>query len=407
MRLAFLTHEPFHPPTGGGSAEARYLVEELRRRGHRMHVIAPDGPDRRDVERELGILWHPFLAWEMGRYTRLRTLKYLLYPHALTRLVQAVAARAPAFDGIVAQHTIAAVAAGRLKRKLGVPVVFNFLDFLTGFMESWPRWLMPRSLLRRLNQFETKLPTRAAADGVLTVSDVLANRLQAAGYPGERLRPIYYGYDAGRFSFDADAMHARFQGPPVVVMHGSFDHHHLGPIAEEAFARVHAARPDVRFRLIGRMTRALAGFLATARRRGFAGSVEHTDFLPYDQVAKALKHCRVGLVPYQGTSGTHCAFVAKAVECLGLGLPVVSTSLEAIQLYFRDEPLIRFADFDGGAFAKAVLAWLEEPADAVAPLAEAAAARVARELDWWAVTARAGDFIERTLASERRGGGGG
>ena len=404
MRLAFLTHEPFHPPTGGGSAEARYLVEELRRRGHRVHVFAPDGPDRRAVERELGIAWHPFLAWKMGRYTRLRTLKYLLYPRALARLVQAVAARAPAFDGIIAQHTIAAVAAGRLKRRLGLPVVFNFLDFLTGFMESWPRWSMPGPVLRRLKHFETTLPVRASADGVLTVSESLADRLATAGYARERLCPIGYGYDAAGFRFDEASLAARFDGPPVVVMHGSFDRHHLGAIAEDAFARVHAARPDVRFRLVGRKTAALASFLAAARRRGFARAVEHVAFLPYDRVAGELERCRVGLVPYQGTSGTHCAFVAKAVEYLGLGLPVVSTSLEAIQLYFRDEPLIRFAGFDGAVFAKAVLEWIEEPPETIAPLARSAAIRVARELDWRVVTGRAVEFIERTLASGPQGG---
>ena len=32
LRIAFLTHEPFYPPSGGGSAEAVYLVEEMARR---------------------------------------------------------------------------------------------------------------------------------------------------------------------------------------------------------------------------------------------------------------------------------------------------------------------------------------------------------------------------------------
>ena len=45
MRLAFLTHEPFHPPSGGGSAEAVYLVEEFVRRGHEVHLFGPEFPD--------------------------------------------------------------------------------------------------------------------------------------------------------------------------------------------------------------------------------------------------------------------------------------------------------------------------------------------------------------------------
>mgnify|MGYP003737019891 CR=1 FL=1 len=46
MRLALLTHEPFYPPSGGGSAEANYLVSELTRRGHEVHLFCPDFPDR-------------------------------------------------------------------------------------------------------------------------------------------------------------------------------------------------------------------------------------------------------------------------------------------------------------------------------------------------------------------------
>jgi hypothetical protein len=43
MRLAFLTHEPYFPPSGGGSAEAIYLIRELVRRGHEVHLFARRG----------------------------------------------------------------------------------------------------------------------------------------------------------------------------------------------------------------------------------------------------------------------------------------------------------------------------------------------------------------------------
>ena len=144
MRVAFLTHEPFHPPSGGGSAEAPYLVAELARRGHAVHVFCPDFPDADGVAARFGVAVHPFTRWPMGRYARWRNLKYLRYPGALAHWVRAelaVRRRAdPAFrfDLLLAQHTISAVAAVRLRRELGVPAVLNYLDFLTGFMETWP-----------------------------------------------------------------------------------------------------------------------------------------------------------------------------------------------------------------------------------------------------------------------------
>ena len=83
MRLALLTHEPFYPPSGGGSAEANYLVSELIRRSHEVHLFCPDFPARDAVADRFGIIVHPFTSWEMSRHTRLRSIKYLAYPGTL------------------------------------------------------------------------------------------------------------------------------------------------------------------------------------------------------------------------------------------------------------------------------------------------------------------------------------
>src|SRR5947208_3590207 len=51
MRVAFLTHEPFYPPSGGGSAEAVYLVQELIQRGHEVHLFCPAFPDPDKIQK--------------------------------------------------------------------------------------------------------------------------------------------------------------------------------------------------------------------------------------------------------------------------------------------------------------------------------------------------------------------
>lgn len=402
MRVALLTHEPFHPPSGGGSAEAVYLVRELVRRGHTVTVFSPGRDLPGDLARSGRVTPVAFTTWRMGRRTRLRTLKYLLYPGALERQVRRSAAR-ERFDVLVAQHAIACVAAGRLRRPLRVPVVMNFLDHLTGFMETWPAWLMPRPALALLKRYELALPRRFAADAVLTVSEPLAERFAAAGYPRDRLRPIFYGYDAALFRFDPARLAARRQPPPEVVMHGSFDHHHLGPIALDTIARVHAERPEVVFEFIGPDTPAWRRFARRAAARGLAGALRHSGFVPYEEVARRLEGASVGLVPYEESAGTHCAFVAKVVEYLALGLPVASTALAGIRRYFADEPLARFAAFDGARLGEAVLGWLAEPAATREALAAPAARRVRAQLDWPVICRRAADAIE--LAQQRAAAG--
>jgi glycosyltransferase involved in cell wall biosynthesis len=393
VRLAFLTHEPFFPPSGGGSAEAVYLVQELTRRGYEVHVFGPPVAEPERVRQEFQVQLHPFTRWRMGRNTSFRSIKYLLYPRCLQRLVES-ASQAVKFDLVLSQHAISAVAAGRLKRSLGVPVVMNFLDYLTGFMETWPGWLMPAPALAVLKRYELSLPRRFDADAVLTVSDTLADYLVQAGCRGDRILPIYYGYDAELFPLDEAALAARTDGPPTVVMHGSLDHHHLQQIALAAIAGVHAQRPEARFKFVGPPTRALIQWLRRAKQRVPAAVIECTGFVPYAEVARHLATASVGIIPYEASSGTHCAFVAKLVEYLALGLPVVSTPLEGVRRYFQNEPLVRFAGFDGASFSARVVSWLREPLEQRRTLGRAASERVRAALDWRVICRRAVNFVE-------------
>ena len=262
FRIAFLTHEPFYPPSGGGSAEAVYLVQEMVRRGHEVHVFGPQIPDAEQVQKKFGARLHPFTRWQMDRYAKFRNFKYLAYPFFLERLV-AAAARETKFDLLFSQHAISAVAAGKLKRKLGVPVVMNFPDLLTGFMETWPGYVAPKPLVRALMRYEISLPVRYDVDGVCAISDEFAERLAARGYPREKICPIYFGYDAQAFPLrEQPPSPGR---PPVVVMHGSFDAHHLGQIAFDAVKLVAAKKPETIFRFVGQRTAGLEKFLQRAR----------------------------------------------------------------------------------------------------------------------------------------------
>ena len=387
-----MTHEPFYPPSGGGSAEAVYLVREMTRRGHEVHVFSPQIDQAEAVQTQFGIHLHLFTKWPMGRYARLRNFKYLAYPFFLERMVTAAAARGETFDLLFSQHAISAVAAGKLKRTLGVAVVMNFPDLLTGFMETWPAYVAPKPVVQALMRYEISLPKRYDVDGVCAISDEFTERLAAQGYPRERICPIYYGYDAEAFPLRATLPAA--DRPPVVVMHGSFDAHHLGRIAYEAVQRVAAKRPATIFRFVGKRTPGLEHFLQRAQAiPGF--KFEATGFVAYAEVAKQLAGANVGIVPYEESAGTHCAFVAKIVEYVASGLPTVCTPLKSVRSYFKNDPLVKFAEFNGADFGEKILAWLEEPVSRWQPQAAGSAARVKAELDWQPLCRKAVDFAEK------------
>lgn len=390
-RIAFLTHEPFYPPSGGGSAEAVYLVEEMARRGWEIHLFCPKIPDAEMVEKKFRVHLHPFSKWPMGRYAKLRNVKYLVYPFFLERMVIA-AARETKFDLIFSQHAISAVAAGKLKARLQIPVVMNFPDLLTGFMETWPRYIAPRKIVGALKRYELLLPAKYDADAVLTVSDTLADYFAQTEFPRERLCPIYYGYDALYFPFRTQPSP---ELPSVIVMHGSFDAHHLGDIAFNAMRLVTEQRRGTIFRFIGKRTASLENFLARAQRKIPEFKFEATGFVPYAEVAKHFADATIGIVPYEESTGTHCAFVAKLVEYVASGMPAVSTPLKSVQTYFKDDPMVKFSKFDGGDFGAKILAAIEESPRAWQLMAAKSAARVATELDWQPLCRRAIDFTEK------------
>ncbi len=393
LRIAFLTHEPFFPPSGGGSAEAVYLVEELARRGHEVHVFCPQIADAQNVGKRFGIHLHQFNKWPMGRYARLRNVKYLLYPYFLERMV-ADAARNLKFDLLLSQHAISAVAAGKLKPQLKIPVVMNFPDLLTGFMETWPAWLAPRPLITALERFEISMPARYGVDGVLAISDTLVDLFIERGFPREKILPIYYGYDAAKFPFQARALDKT--RPPVIVMHGSFDAHHLGNIALGAIRFVTQKRKDAVFRFVGRQTSSLQNFLRRAQNEIPGFKFETTGFVSYDEVSKHLADATVGMVPYEESAGTHCAFVAKVVEYVASGLPAVCTPLKSIRRFFHDDPIIRFSEFDGEDFGRKIISWLDDMPSDWQSAARKSAARVEAELDWRPLCRKAAAFVEQT-----------
>ncbi|HSY74640.1 MAG TPA: glycosyltransferase, partial [Dongiaceae bacterium] len=128
---------------------------------------------------------------------------------------------------------------------------------------------------------------------------------------------------------------------------------------------------------------------------------ESTGFVSYAEVANHLAGASVGIVPYEESAGTHCAFVAKVVEYVASGLPSVCTPLNSIQGYFKDDPMVRFSQFDGEDFGKKIIGWLDESPNVWQLDAVKSAERVKTELDWQPLCRKAVDFVEKTYASSR------
>ena len=396
MNIGILTHEPFYPPSGGGSSQAIYLVDEMVRRGHSVHVFAPQTGKVEELEAKFRIKIHPFTTWQMGRNTSLRNLKYLAYPFFLNRLVKKIASNVK-FDVLLAQHAISCAAAGGLRQPLDCAVAMNYLDYLTGYFDSWPKYLAPPALVAQLKKFELSLPIKYSADGIFTISDELADRFREAGYPENRTLPVYYGYDGALFQ-------PTFQTSPtpLVVMHGSLDHHHINEFGARALVQVFQKRTDTKFRFVGKRTDALRRTLEMLKGRIPDAAIECTDFVPYAEVANKIHNATVGIVPYATSTGAHSTMVAKTVEYAAMGVPMVCTPLRGTMRYWGQNPIIRFSEMNPESFAQKVLTWFDESPENRHAWGEAASAKVRAELDWQPFSARVVQRLEE-IHRERRG----
>src|SRR5207245_4392048 len=149
-------------------------------------------------------------------------------------------------------------------------------------------------------------------------------------------------------------------------------------------------------------TPALTKFCQRMRSAVPRAQLECAGFVPYSEIARHLANATVGIVPYEESTGTHCAFVAKIVEYLGAGLPVVSTPLNSARRYFGNEPAVRFSEFNGETFGQQILAWLDEPPERRRGLGRAESQRVKVAVDLSALSHEVIDFVEQIQEQERR-----
>lgn len=402
MRIAFLSHEPLYPPTGGGSSEAGFLIQELVSRGHMVTCVGPVHSDCSEVELEarFGIQFIPFRVYPMGRYTALRTVKYLFYPIFLKYVFEKHRLQ-DKVDVIFTQHALSSVAGGWLSAQHHIPVVMNFLDFLTGFMESWPFWKMPPFLLAFIKKYETSLPEKYDAKHVFCVSNALKEKYLSQGLSPAKVDAFYFGFEASRFPFRTKKVDESDKAHFILIMHGSMDDHHIGDILLKSLRCLDAqllSNQSVELRFVGKKTMPLRQFASKVESELVKISVKLRGFIPYSEISEELFKADIGIVPYESNAGAHCAFVAKAVEYAAVGIPVVCTKLAGTYDFFKESPTFTFTEFSGESFANGILKTIQNPVPQ-SQLRETSD-RVHRELSWRNLVRNAVDKLEARFTTE-------
>ena len=252
---------------------------------------------------------------------------------------------------------------------------------------AWRRALL-RSQWRRMLRFEGRALARF--DGVLAVSE--ADRETFARLYGKRLRApvtvIPTGVDATFFSAAAGLPH----DPHHLAFTGSMDwlpnEDAVLYFCREVLPLIRRAEPRVTLSVIGRNPTA-----AVRRLADQVPGVEITGRV--DDIRPHVARASLSIVPLRIGGGTRL----KIYEAMAMGRPVVSTTVGAEGL-----PLAAGRDLaiavDPGAFARAVLALLDDPGGRQR-MADAARRLVTERYDWSAVAGTLEDAIHAAITSGR------
>jgi glycosyltransferase involved in cell wall biosynthesis len=217
----------------------------------------------------------------------------------------------------------------------------------------------------------------AAADEILVVSSPLRSYfMERYGLAADGITVVPNGADTGRFRPDVEPAVPRPAGEaPVVGFVGSFQEFHGIDLLSRVITSLAAARPQVRFLLVGDGRGADAVRAATAP---LGPRVVFTGRVPYERVPGLVTSFDIGLLP---DTGFHCCPL-KVVEWMAAARAVVAPAYPCVTDLVSDgvDGLL-FRPRDADALV-AVLTRLVDAAELRARLGAAARARVERSLTW-------------------------
>jgi len=336
-----------------------------------------------------------------GPLARLPVLNQLAVIHGLARRLEEVARQVR--PDVLHAHSPAlnAIAALRVGRRLGIPVVYEVRAFWEDAAVDHGTSRAGGLRYRLTRALETYALKRA--DAVTTICEGLRADIAARGVPLAKMTVIPNAVNIDDFSLgqQADPALARqlgLEGKTLLGFIGSFYAYEGLPVLVRALPQLLAGNPDVRLLLVGggpqeRALHALAAELGVSDKVVFAGRV------PHEQVQRYYNLIDVLVYPRLKMRLTDLVTPLKPLEAMAQGRLVVASDVGGHRELISDgQTGVLFAAGSPEALAQKVLALLAEPARW--PQLRAAGRHfVETERNWAASVARYQQIYPRLVAA--------
>ncbi len=262
-----------------------------------------------------------------------------------------------AFD-LVHSHEEAGVLGAWLRRRSGLPHLYDMHSSLPQQFENFGRWNLP-GIARAFGAVERF--TLGGSDGVIAVCPELAEHVAASGYQGPvAMIENTMDFDVPPTS-EAEGAELRARlgvgDARLVVYTGTLEPYQGLDLLVGAAGAVARELADARFVIVGGRPEQVDALHGTARRAGiadrfvFVGSVAPTEVFRYLAIADALVTCR--------TRGTNTPL--KVYQYLRSGRPIVATDVRS-HTQVLDARTAELVAVDAAAIAAGIRRVLSDPA---------------------------------------------
>jgi glycosyltransferase involved in cell wall biosynthesis len=367
-------------PKGTLSARMLPLAQALARRGHCVSIIAPPVQNPQDAGRRDVYDGVPVT------HTRLPTLPG---PAGVAQQVQSLLrtalAEQPEVLHLFKPKGYSGLAALLLRVvRPNLPLVVDTDDW-----EGWGGWNdllpYPRPAKTLFAWQERDLPRRAAA--VTVASRTLQAQVWGFGVPPERVFYIPNGVEG--LAIGDWRLGARHSQPPIphppsptMLLYTRFWEFDLRDLMA-ALVVIVAGCPAARLLVVGRGERGEEReLLRLAARAGLAAAIDYRGWAEPAQIPALLAGADLALVPMTDTLINRARSLAKLLELMAAGLPIVAGRVGQVAEYIEDgRSGLLVAPGGPAALARATLALLSDSA-LRERLSQGARARVAAHYTW-------------------------
>jgi glycosyltransferase involved in cell wall biosynthesis len=321
-RLLYLRSQLWLGLEGGGSvAHTAGVIGGLQQVGVDVHVIASDRLAGVTAPTQVVVPEMWFDGWP-------REAEDLAYNVAFFVAALRTALRVRP-QLIYQRHTAFNCSGAVLSRILHVPLVLEFNS-----SEVWKGRYWGGLRLMRVAQLVERINLRAA-DRIIVVSDVLRRQLVAAGVVAARVVVNPNAVDPCQFRPDVGGVRVRqrlgLESTVVVGFSGTFGAWHGIPTLAAVLPMVAAARPTVRWLLIG--DGPLGKLIDQAiDQHDLHGRVCRTGLVPHAEMPAYLAACDVLVSPHgrQVDGGEFFGSPTKLFEYMAAGRPIVASRVGQI-----------------------------------------------------------------------------